>query len=218
MRPTIVVLGHHETGSVVARWYQTYVRFTVPIRSGSHRPRSSAGQMTPVICACGHRAARHVERKGERSFCCACSCLHLRRPKGETANANANANATSTPTAKVGTLSTDPELRTSAAGKPYLRVRLAVKPFVTGADQEPETLFYDVVAFGSLAEHTAKSLHKGDRIVVVGTGKRNTWTGRDGHERTTNEIVADGLGPDLRFASIALEQLPEQPTTELGIT
>ena len=123
-----------------------------------------------------------------------------------------------TPTAKIGTLTFDPELRTSAAGKPYLRVRLAVKPFVSGADQETETLFYDVVAFGSLAEHTAKSLHKGDRVVVIGTGKRNTWTGRDGHERTTNEIVANGLGPDLRFASIALEQLPEQATAELGIT
>jgi single-strand DNA-binding protein len=173
--------------------------------------------MTPVICACGHRAERHVERKGERSFCCACSCLHLRRPKGDTTLANAKTSI-GTPTAKIGTLTFDPELRTSAAGKPYLRVRLAVKPFVSGADQEPETLFYDVVAFGSLAEHTAKSLHKGDRVVVVGTGKRNTWTGRDGHELTTNEIVADGLGPDLRFASIPFEQLPEQPTPELGIT
>jgi single-strand DNA-binding protein len=190
----------------------------VPVRSDSYRPRSSAGQMTPVICACGHRAERHAERKGERSFCCACSCLHLRRPKGDTTLANANTTSIGMPTAKIGTLSTDPELRSSAAGKPYLRVRLAVKPFVSGADQETETLFYDVVAFGSLAEHAAKSLHKGDRVVVIGTGKRNTWTGRDGHERTTNEIVANGLGPDLRFASIALEQLPEQATAELGIT
>ena len=164
--------------------------------------------MTPTICACGHRAERHAERKGERSFCRACACLCLRRPKGDTTLANTNTTTTSigTPTAKVGTLSTHPELRISANGKPYLRVRLAVTPFVSGADQESDASFYDVVAFGGLAEHAAKSLHKGDRVVVVGTGKHNTWTGRDGQERTTKEIVADGLGPDLRFASITVEQ------------
>jgi single-strand DNA-binding protein len=116
-----------------------------------------------------------------------------------------DANTSESPTAKVGILSTDPELRTSAVGKPYLRVRLAVKPFVSGADRQPEMSFYDVVEFGSLAEHAATSLHKGDRVVVIGTGKQSTWRGRHGQERITKEIIAHGLGPDLRFASIIVE-------------
>jgi single-strand DNA-binding protein len=153
-------------------------------------------------CACGHPPERHIERNGERCFCAACSCLHFRRPKG--ANTLASADVAPTATAKVGTLTADPELRVSANGTSYLRARLAV------SSPGRETVFYDIVAFGGLAEHAGASLHKGDRVVVVGIGKRKTWTGRDGREWTTKEIVADGLGPDLRFTSVTLEQTQDQ--------
>ena len=36
---------------------------------------------------------------------------------------------------------------------------------------------------------------------MVGKVEREAWTGRDGVERVSTKIVAEGIGPDLRFAS-----------------
>jgi single-strand DNA-binding protein len=108
--------------------------------------------------------------------------------------------ATATATAGlVGNLASDPELRFSAAGKPWCTLRLAVKPWLRGADVQPEPIYYDVVAFGLLAEHVCESLHKGDRVVVSGRIEAEPWTGRDGVERVTQKIIAGGIGLDLRF-------------------
>ena len=60
----------------------------------------------------------------------------------------------------VGNLTDDPELRFSLAGKPFLRGRLSVKPYVPGATEQPEAVFYSLVCFGSLAENVAESCHK----------------------------------------------------------
>lgn len=98
----------------------------------------------------------------------------------------------------VGNLVADPELRFSAAGKAWTSARLAVKPFVPG-ENDPETIFVNLVMFGSLAENVAEQLRKGDRIAVTGRLEDDNWTGKDGIERPGQKIVVDGLGPDLRF-------------------
>ena len=100
----------------------------------------------------------------------------------------------------VGNLASEPELRTSANGKPWCTLRLAVKPWLRGADVQPEPIYYDVVAFGLLAEHVCESLHRGDRVVVTGRIEEGPWTGRDGVERVTQKLIADGIGADLRFS------------------
>jgi single-strand DNA-binding protein len=113
---------------------------------------------------------------------------------------------TLTPTATVGfvgNLTDDPELRFSNAGKPWCSFKLAVRPYLAGADVQPEPVFYSVVCFGSLAENACETLHKGSRVVVSGRLEEDTWTGRDGQERVTLKIVADGVGKDLRFAEPA---------------
>ncbi|HEX6395752.1 MAG TPA: single-stranded DNA-binding protein [Acidimicrobiales bacterium] len=62
------------------------------------------------------------------------------------------------------------------------------------------------LCFGSLAEHVAASLQKGDRVGVVGKGEVETWTGKDGVERHKKEILADGVGPDLRFVKVGVNR------------
>ena len=111
-----------------------------------------------------------------------------------------------TPTAKVGNVTRDPELKVSAKGTAFATFGLAVTPYVPKDEPKPETTFYEVVVFGTLAEHCAESLTKGDRVVVVGKGELDKWTGKDGVERTTKKIVADAIGPDLRFASVKIER------------
>lgn len=113
-------------------------------------------------------------------------------------------NSTIEATGMVGNLTEDPELRFSAAGKPWMRTRISVRPYVAGATEQPEVEFFDVVAFGSLAENVAEVLRKGSRVVVTGKMESDTWTGRDGVERETQKIIADAIGPDLRFGTVSI--------------
>lgn len=105
-----------------------------------------------------------------------------------------------TPTYKIGNVTRAPELRYSDKdGKhvAFAKFGLAHTPYVNGANGE--TQFYDVTCFGSLAENVAECVQKGHRVVVSGLGKVETFTGQDGIEKSKKVIVADGVGPDLRF-------------------
>jgi len=106
--------------------------------------------------------------------------------------------------AKVGNITRTPELGYGqGSGKAYARFGIAVnKPKVKGDwAGEQVTEFYEVSCFGSLAEHVAESLRKGQRVVVVGRGELEHWSGDDGTGRTTKKIVAEAVGPDLRFTA-----------------
>ena len=120
----------------------------------------------------------------------------------------------------VGNLTDDPDLRFSNAGKPWMRGRISVKPYVKGAAEQPEAVFYDVICFGSLAENVAESCHKGSRVVVAGKLEDETWTGRDGQERTTTKLIADAIGPDLRFTTATVNHAqrrgPAKPDTTIS--
>jgi single-strand DNA-binding protein len=111
---------------------------------------------------------------------------------------------------KVGNLTADPELRFGETShNPYARMRLAVSTPRIPRDWagERETTYYDVTAFGSLAEHAAKSLRKGMRLIATGRGEVRTWTGNDGTEHKSKGIVADAIGPDLRWATAAVTKV-----------
>jgi single-strand DNA-binding protein len=58
-----------------------------------------------------------------------------------------------------------------------------------------------VVVWRDQAEHAAESLTKGSRVVVLGKLQQRTWTAEDGSARSTVEVVADELGPSLRWAT-----------------
>lgn len=101
--------------------------------------------------------------------------------------------------AKVGNIvKEDPVLRFSKDGKPITKFSIQVKPYVKDGPP-PETVYYEVTCFGSLAEHVAECMKKGYRVIVSGEGKVETWTGKDGQEKSKKVIVANEIGPDLRF-------------------
>lgn len=116
----------------------------------------------------------------------------------------------------VGKLTDDPTLHFSASGVAYLRGRIGVRPYVPKGDPAPETDYYDLVAFGGLAEHVAEVCRKGDRVVVSGRIEHSTWTGNDGQERTTQGIVADGIGPDLRFTTAEVARTRRSDAPAVG--
>ena len=51
------------------------------------------------------------------------------------------------------------------------------------------------------AEHAAESLAKGSRVVVMGRLQQRAWTAEDGAARSVVEVVAEELGPSLRWAT-----------------
>jgi single-strand DNA-binding protein len=58
-----------------------------------------------------------------------------------------------------------------------------------------------VVVWRDQAEHAAESLSKGSRIVVVSRLQQRSWTAEDGSARSTVEVVAEELGPSLRWTT-----------------
>jgi single-strand DNA-binding protein len=97
-----------------------------------------------------------------------------------------------------GNLTDQPELRHTEGGIARAMFRMAVSG---RRDQEPS--FFTVIVWRDQAEHAADSLTKGSRVVVMGRLQQRSWTAEDGAARSVVEVVADELGPSLRWATAA---------------
>jgi len=58
-----------------------------------------------------------------------------------------------------------------------------------------------VIVWRDQAEHAAESLSKGSRVVIVGRLQQRSWTAKDGSARSVVEVLAEELGPSLRWAT-----------------
>ena len=67
--------------------------------------------------------------------------------------------------------------------------------------REQEASYFTVIVWRDQADHAAQSLSKGSRVVVVGQLQQRSWTAGDGAARSTVEVVAEELGPSLRWAT-----------------
>ncbi|MDJ0313902.1 single-stranded DNA-binding protein [Arthrobacter sp. H35-D1] len=72
---------------------------------------------------------------------------------------------------------------------------------VTNAWVDGHTNWYHISAFRSLAQNAVSSIHKGDRILVIGRLSIKTFLRKDGTTGTNVEIEADSIGPDLQFGT-----------------
>jgi single-strand DNA-binding protein len=95
-----------------------------------------------------------------------------------------------------GNLTDDPELRHTEAGIARAMFRVAVS-----GRREQEPSFFTVIVWRDQAEHAAESLSKGSRVVIMGRLQQRSWTAEDGTARSVVEVVADELGPSLRWAT-----------------
>jgi single-strand DNA-binding protein len=95
-----------------------------------------------------------------------------------------------------GNLTDDPEVRHPEGGIARAMFRVAIS-----GRREQEASFFTVIVWRDQAEHAAQSLSKGSRVVVVGRLQQRSWTAEDGSARSTVEVVADELGPSLRWAT-----------------
>jgi single-strand DNA-binding protein len=69
-------------------------------------------------------------------------------------------------------------------------------------EEEPtkHTDFVDVEVFGVMAENCLGSLHKGDRVIVVGPLRYDEWQADDGSKKSKLKVKAKAIGSSLEFA------------------
>lgn len=95
----------------------------------------------------------------------------------------------------IGNLTRDPELRYTPAGTAVCTFGLATNrswTTQTGETKE-ETEFHRIVAWNKLGELCAQLLSKGRKTYLEGRLATHSWTGQDGSQRTTTEIVIEDM-------------------------
>ena len=107
----------------------------------------------------------------------------------------------------VGNLTRDPELRFTNGGRAVASFGMAVsRRYQVNNEWQEQTSFFNIVAWGQLGENAAQSLSKGSRAIVSGRLEQRQYESREGEQRNVVEIVADEVGPSLRWATAQVER------------
>jgi single-strand DNA-binding protein len=107
----------------------------------------------------------------------------------------------------VGNLTRDPELRFTQSGQAVASFGIAVsRRYQQNGEWQEKTSFFNVTAWGQLGENAASSLQKGARIIVTGRLEQRDYETRDGEKRSAIDVVADEIGPSLRWATATVQK------------
>lgn len=113
-----------------------------------------------------------------------------------------------------GNLTRDPELRYTPSGKAVAAVSVAYNPRIrneqTGEWSDGPAEYYEIQAWGQLAENIVAFLGRGDRVVAEGAWTEQTWTDNEDVTRTKVVMVAKDLGPSLAYRGAVVERRPRQ--------
>jgi single-strand DNA-binding protein len=104
----------------------------------------------------------------------------------------------------MGNVTRDPELRFTPSGQANSRFGVAVNrrwQDRTSGEWQEATSFFDVVCWREMAENVSESLPKGSRVIVTGRLEQRSYDDKDGNKRNVVEIIADEVGPSLRYAT-----------------
>jgi len=111
----------------------------------------------------------------------------------------------------VGNLTRDPELRFTTGGRGVASFGIAVgRRYQVNGEWQEQTSYFNITAWGQLGENAAATLAKGARVIVTGRLEQREYTTREGDKRTAIEVVADELGPSLRWATAQVERQSRQ--------
>lgn len=92
----------------------------------------------------------------------------------------------------IGHLGRDPEMRYTPSGRPVTSFSVATSRNWTTADgdRRSETEWFNVVAWGSLAEICNQYLKKGQQVYIEGRLQTRRWEAEDGNKRSSVEVIA----------------------------
>lgn len=104
----------------------------------------------------------------------------------------------------IGNVTRDPELRFTPSGAAVATFGLAVNRRWRNQqtnEWEEAVSFFDIVSWREMAENVAESLTKGTRVIVTGRLEQRSWETDNGEKRSKVEVIADEIGPSLRWAT-----------------
>lgn len=115
--------------------------------------------------------------------------------------------------ALMGRLTADPELRTTPAGVSVASFTIAVDRSFVKQGEERQADFISCVAWRGTADFIAKYFQKGSLIAVDGSIQTRRYQDKDGHNRTTFEVVVDNahFAGSKEKAEKPAYNAPEQP-------
>jgi len=92
----------------------------------------------------------------------------------------------------IGHLGRSPEMRYTPSGRPVTTFSVATGRSWHSANGErhEETEWFNVVAWGSLAEICNQHLHKGQQVYIEGRMHTRKWDDADGRKHFATELVA----------------------------
>ena len=113
----------------------------------------------------------------------------------------------------VGNLTREPEIRFFQGDKSVVNTGLAINKSFKNASGEwqEETDFVDLSIWQNAgAENVANSLSKGDRVIVSGVLKQNTWQTDSGENRSKVEVTVLEIGPTMKWAEVSVTKNPKK--------
>ena len=95
----------------------------------------------------------------------------------------------------IGHLGRDPEMRYTPSGRPVTTFSVATTRSWHSSDGErhEETEWFNVVAWGNLAEICNQHLRKGQQIYVESRLQTRRWEDSEGNKHFTTELVAQEM-------------------------
>lgn len=94
----------------------------------------------------------------------------------------------------LGNLGSDPEVRFLPSGKQTAQFSLATnRKYKLEGQIREETEWFQVVAFGRLAEIASEYLKKGKQVFVEGRMRTRTWLDNDQKKHYRTEVIVEGL-------------------------
>ena len=95
----------------------------------------------------------------------------------------------------IGHLGRDPEMRYTPSGKPVCTFSVAVSRTWNSGDGErhSETEWFNIVAWGNLAETCKQHLSKGQLVYIEGRLQTRKWEDKEGQKHSSVEVVANEM-------------------------
>jgi single-strand DNA-binding protein len=105
----------------------------------------------------------------------------------------------------IGNLGRDPEIKEIAEIGHVVNFTIAV--YRSGKGDDKRTDWFTVEAWHDLARGSFEHLHKGDRVMIFGSLKNDSYE-KDGIKITKTKLLAREIGKDI---SVAKQEAEEEP-------
>lgn len=94
----------------------------------------------------------------------------------------------------IGRLTRDPIIRYLPSGTQVVEFSIAYnRRYMVGDTWKEESHFFDIKAFGKLAEKIGASISKGYTVVIEGRLVQDRWQDREGRIQSKVRVVAEGV-------------------------